>query len=33
MMGWAYEEGVEEGKRIRLEKKIHDNKDKRNSRF
>ena len=32
-MGWAYEEGVEEEKRIRLEKKMHDNKDKRNNRF
>jgi hypothetical protein len=27
------EEGVEEGKRIRLDKKMHDNKDKRNNRF
>ena len=33
MMGWAYEEGVEDGKRTRLEKKMHDNKDKRNNRF
>jgi len=32
-MEWAFEEGVEEGKRIRLEKKMHDNKDKRNNRF
>ena len=33
MMGWTYEKRVEEGKRIRLEKKMHDNKDKRNNRF
>jgi hypothetical protein len=33
MMGWAYEEGGYEGKRIRFEKKMHDNKDKRNNRF
>ena len=33
MMGWTYEGGVYEGKRIRLEKKMHDNKDKRNTCF
>ena len=32
MMGWAYEEGIEEGKRRRLEKKMDDYKDKRNNR-
>ena len=33
MMGWAYEEGFEEGKRRKLEKKMDDDQDKRNNRF
>ena len=31
MMGWAYEEGLEEGKRRKLEKKMNDDRDKRNN--
>jgi hypothetical protein len=33
MMGWAYEEGFEEGKRRRLEKKMLEDQEKRNNRF
>ena len=29
MMGWAYEEGIEEGKRGKLEKKMNDKTDKK----
>jgi hypothetical protein len=32
MMGWAYEEGLEEGKRRKLEKKMDNDQDKRNNR-
>ena len=30
-MGWAYEEGLEEGKRRKLEKKMQDDQEKRNN--
>jgi hypothetical protein len=30
MMGWAYEEGIEEGKRRKLEKKMNDDRNNRN---
>jgi hypothetical protein len=33
MMGWAYEEGIEEGKRRRLEKKMDEDQEKSNNRF
>jgi hypothetical protein len=31
-MGWAYEEGFEEAERRKLEKKMQDDRDKRNNR-
>jgi hypothetical protein len=31
MMGWAYEEGLEEGKRRKLEKKMDDDQDQSNN--
>ena len=31
MMGWAYEEGIEECRRRRLEKKMDEDQDKRNN--
>ena len=32
MMGWAYEEGIEESKRRRLEKKMDNDNERRNNR-